>query len=366
MKLPSSHSFLTLISTIILHLIFFFSLCFETNAKVELPENVLIPALFVFGDSIMDTGNNNFKKTITRCDFAPYGKDFPGGVPTGRFSNGKAPSDIVAEELGIKEFLPPYLDPKLNATELATGVCFASGGSGFDHVTSKLLNAIPLSSQLDSFKEYIEKLKVSVGENRTNEILANSVFLVVFGSNDISNTYFLTRLRKIKYPEFSDYADLLVSIASNFTKEIYQLGARRIGIFNVPPLGCVPLQRTVAGGSERKCVEEYNNATVLFNDKLSNEIDSIKTNLSDSRIVYMDVYSRTLDVIVNRQNYGFANEDKGCCGTGKLEVGFLCNRLGSICSNVSEHVFWDSFHPTEIFYKITIPPLLKNYMSQFL
>lgn len=72
----------------------------------------------------------------------------------------------------------------------------------------------------------------------------------------------------------------------------------------MPPLGCVPLQRTVAGGSERKCVEEYNNATVLFNDKLSNEIDSIKTNLSDNKIVYMDIYSRILDVIVNRQNYG--------------------------------------------------------------
>ncbi|CAK8569721.1 unnamed protein product [Lathyrus sativus] len=357
MKLPSSHSFLALT--------FFLVLCFETNAKVELPENVTIPALIVFGDSIMDTGNNNFKKTITRCDFAPYGKDFLEGVATGRFSNGKAPSDIIAEELGIKEFLPPYLDPNLNITELATGVCFASGGSGFDSFTSNFLNAIPLSNQLDSFKEYIEKLKVSVGENRTNEVLANSVFLVVFGSNDISNTYFLTHLRKIKYPKFSDYADLLVSIASNFTKEIYQLGARRIGIFNVPPLGCVPLQRTVAGGLERKCVEEYNNATVLFNDKLSNEIDLLKTNLSDSRIVYMDVYSPIFDVIMNVQKYGFVDADKGCCGTGKLEVGFLCNRFASICSNVSDHVFWDSFHPTEIVYKTFVPPLLKKYISQF-
>lgn len=87
MKIPSCHSFLILI--------LFLVLWFETNAKVGLPENVSIPALIVFGDSIMDTGNNNFKKTITRCDFAPYGKDFSEGVATGRFSNGKAPSDII-------------------------------------------------------------------------------------------------------------------------------------------------------------------------------------------------------------------------------------------------------------------------------
>ena len=46
--------------------------------------------------------------------------------------------NISVEELGIKEFLPPYLDPKLQPSELTTGVCFASGGAGYDDFTSKL------------------------------------------------------------------------------------------------------------------------------------------------------------------------------------------------------------------------------------
>jgi len=29
------------------------------------------------------------------------------------------------------------------------------------------------------------------------------------------------------------------------------------------------MQRTMAGGFERKCVKKYNNATMLYNDKLS-------------------------------------------------------------------------------------------------
>ncbi|CAL5205788.1 unnamed protein product [Lathyrus oleraceus] len=364
MKLPCSHSLVTLISTIVFHLIFNLVICFETNAKVELPPNVSIPALLVFGDSIMDTGNNNFKKTVARSNFAPYGIDFPGRVATGRFSNGKVPSDFIVEELGIKEYLPPYLDPKLNPNELITGVCFASGGAGFDSLTSKAQFAIPLSSQLDSFKEYIGKLKALVGENRTNDILANSAILLVFGSNDISNTYFISNLRKFQYPEFSSYADFIVSIASNFTKELYELGARRIGIFNAPPVGCLPMQRTLAGGSERKCVENYNNATMLYNEKLSKEIDSLSQNLSNSKIIYLDVYNPILDIIVNDQKYGFTNADKGCCGTGKVEVAFLCNRFGSVCSNHSDHVFWDSFHPTEATYKNVVVPVMKTFLSK--
>ncbi|MCD9560048.1 hypothetical protein HAX54_018477 [Datura stramonium] len=33
------------------------------------------------------------------------------GKPTGRFSNGKVPPDLIVEELGIIELLPAYLDP---------------------------------------------------------------------------------------------------------------------------------------------------------------------------------------------------------------------------------------------------------------
>jgi hypothetical protein len=67
----------------------------KTNAVLKLPPNVYIPAVFVFGDSIMDTGNNNNMTTPSRCNYPPYGKDFKGGIPTGRFSNGKVPSDFV-------------------------------------------------------------------------------------------------------------------------------------------------------------------------------------------------------------------------------------------------------------------------------
>lgn len=53
-------------------------------------------AVYTFGDSVLDTGNNNnLIKTLIKSDFPPYGSNFLDGKPTGRFSDGKVPSDFI-------------------------------------------------------------------------------------------------------------------------------------------------------------------------------------------------------------------------------------------------------------------------------
>ncbi|XP_070670219.1 GDSL esterase/lipase At5g42170-like [Malus domestica] len=141
-------------------------------ATVKLPKNVTVPAVIAFGDSIVDTGNNNENfKTFARCNFLPYGKDLKGGMPTGRYSNGKVPTDFIVEAFGIKELLPAYLDPTLQPNDLLTGVVIAAGGAGYDPLTAKLAAVASLSDQLKQFKEYIEKLKGIVGEEKRLEFL---------------------------------------------------------------------------------------------------------------------------------------------------------------------------------------------------
>lgn len=58
-------------------------------------------------------------------------------------------------------------------------------------------------------------------------------------------------------------------------------------------------------------------------------------------------------------------EDRGCCGTGIIEVVFLCNRFASTCPNDMEFVFWDSFHPTQSVYKRLIYPMFQKYVKNF-
>ncbi|KAK6928042.1 GDSL lipase/esterase, partial [Dillenia turbinata] len=52
------------------------------------------PALYLFGDSLLDGGNNNHLPTIAKVNYPPYGNNFPQGI-TGRFTNGKTIGDFV-------------------------------------------------------------------------------------------------------------------------------------------------------------------------------------------------------------------------------------------------------------------------------
>lgn len=57
----------------------------------------LFPALVVFGDSTVDAGNNNYLSTPVKSNFAPYGENYQGGMPTGRFTDGFIAPDLICK-----------------------------------------------------------------------------------------------------------------------------------------------------------------------------------------------------------------------------------------------------------------------------
>lgn len=58
-------------------------------------------AFFVFGDSLVDSGNNNYLATTARADSPPYGIDYPSHRPTGRFSNGLNIPDLISQVIVV-------------------------------------------------------------------------------------------------------------------------------------------------------------------------------------------------------------------------------------------------------------------------
>ncbi|KAI3916411.1 hypothetical protein MKW92_029017 [Papaver armeniacum] len=317
------------------------------------------PAILIFGDSTVDTGNNNFIRTVLKSDHFPYGQEFPNGTATGRFSNGLLVPDLLASSFGIKQFVPPYLDPSLSVDELRTGVSFASAGSGLDDLTTLTSGAIPVSVQLGYFKSYKEVLVNAVGEEEANKILSGAFVLIAAGANDIIFNFYDTPARRFLF-NITGYHDFLLEKQESLVKELYDLGCRIFAVSGMAPLGCIPFQITVKHSKGRKCLDNENAETQMYNSKLKKLSLTLPASLPGSRITYLDNYNPVMDMIANPQNYGFVETNKGCCGTGLRETGHLCNVHTPVCSNPSEYLFWDAIHPTEAAYRSAAKKILKQ------
>ncbi|KAK3152353.1 hypothetical protein QOZ80_2BG0157790 [Eleusine coracana subsp. coracana] len=310
------------------------------------PAFAKVPALFVFRDSTVDTGNNNFISTLVKSNFAPYGRDLRlangNGQATGRFSNGRLAVDFISEAFG----LPPYLDPDANISSLITGACFASAGAGYDNATSDIFSVLSVWKQLDYFKEYASKLRSFVGEAKAQETLSEALYIISMGTNDFLENYYAVPRG---HAAASDYAAYLVGVAESFARALHALGARKLDLNGLPPMGCLPLERDSRKGA---CHEEYNSVARSFNAGLRDLV--ARLDAGGARVVYGDVYSGVADVVADPAAFGFEAIEVGCCGTtGRFEMGYLCNRASPLtCVDADKYAFWDAIHPTEHLHRI--------------
>ncbi|ESQ51741.1 hypothetical protein EUTSA_v10017765mg, partial [Eutrema salsugineum] len=319
----------------------------------------LFPAILIFGDSTVDTGNNNYPlNTIFRATHLPYGIDFPNRKPNGRFSNGKLIPDILAAKYNIKQFVPPFLQPNLSDHEIVTGVCFASAGAGYDDRTSLSTQAIPVLEQPKMFKSYIARLKSIVGDKKAMEIINNALVVISAGPNDFILNYYTVPLRRLEYPRVSDYQDFILKRLDTLVRELYSLGCRKIMVNGLPPIGCLPIQMSAKFRNIfRFCLEQENRDSVLYNQKLQKLLPQIEASLKGSKFLYCNSHDPVLDMMQNPSKYGFKETKRGCCGTGYMETSFMCNPFSRTCGNHSEFLFFDSIHPSEATY---------NYLGNFI
>ncbi|EYU29672.1 hypothetical protein MIMGU_mgv1a0116502mg, partial [Erythranthe guttata] len=155
-----------------------------------------VPANFVFGDSLVDAGNNNYIVSLSKADFAPNGIDF--GQPTGRYTNGRTIVDIIGQEIGLSGFTPPFLAPTTGGLTVLQGVNFASGGGGILNHTGKIFGGrINLDAQMDNFANTRQEIISRIGDAASNNLLQNALFSITIGSNDFINNYLTPCLSKL-------------------------------------------------------------------------------------------------------------------------------------------------------------------------
>lgn len=81
-------------------------LVFFINLSLSWGADEGLGASFIFGDSLVDAGNNNYLSTLSKANIPPNGIDFAAnsGNPTGRYTNGRTIGDIVGQSS-----IPPIL-----------------------------------------------------------------------------------------------------------------------------------------------------------------------------------------------------------------------------------------------------------------
>ncbi|OIT37872.1 PREDICTED: GDSL esterase/lipase At1g29670-like [Nicotiana attenuata] len=298
-----------------------------------------VPCYFIFGDSLLDNGNNNDLDTTAKANYPPYGVDFRDG-PTGRFTNGRNTADFLAELLDFDHYIPPFASAE--GSEILEGVNYASGSAGIRNDSgSHLGDRIYLGRQLENHKVTISRVADLLGDKTAaKKHLNKCLFIVGIGSNDYINNYLMPET----YPSShlytpSEYAAALIEQYSQHLRTLYEDGARKVALFGLGRIGCIPdeLQKH----NTRRCVGSTNDAIQLFNSNLKSLVDNLNTNFPDAKFTYINMYSISSLIDI------FSVLNRPCCEVSKTMPEGQCVPGETPCLLRGIYFFYDNFHPTE-------------------
>ncbi|CAA7391489.1 unnamed protein product [Spirodela intermedia] len=309
--------------------------------------STVVPAIYAFGDSTADVGNNNFLPgNQAKANFPHNGIDFPRSRPTGRFSNGYIGLDFMAKKLKFNKSPPAYLSIS-NDAQANRGVNFASGGSGIFDATGQNFS-ISLNHQIKYFKGITRRLRTRISGGAAYRFLSRSLFVFSTGNNDMIGFYVNFGLKNETQQQL--FIGQLTGQFRNQLETLYDLGARKFVVFGSSLIGCIPILRLSVPGA--KCVEDLNNLSQQFNKATQIVLRDLASTLKGFSYSFINTYDFISLVSSQPLKYGFTDIISACCGSGRLNAESECRPNSTYCSNRDEYFFWDQFHPTQATYRL--------------
>nr|GMC79846.1 GDSL esterase/lipase 1-like [Ipomoea batatas] len=308
-------------------------------------------ALFVFGDSIFDPGNNNYINTTAdfQANFWPYGESFF-KYPTGRFSDGRLVPDFIAEFAKLP-LIPGYFQSE--QVGFINGVNFASAGAGSLVGTFSGL-VIDLKTQLQYFKKVVKQLKGKLGDKESNKLLSSAVYMFSIGNNDYLSPYATNSTIFNSYTQ-EGYVDMVIDNFIDVIKEIYKEGGRKFVIFSTVPLGCLPYYRALKLQQTNRtgCLKKFRVLAEMHNKALPKKLVELEKALQGFKYSYFDFFTAITDIIDHPSRYGFKEGKTACCGSGHYRGLSSCGgtrgqyKEYELCKDIGDYLFFDNVHPTE-------------------
>ena len=262
----------------------------------------LFSEIYVFGDSLSDTGNA----------FTGTGGLIPPSPPyfNGRFSNGPIWVELLASDLGLTP------NP---STNFATGGATTAVEALF--MVSDPPVQVPVPGVLGQVNGFVAGLQAT-GSSADPDAL----YTIWAGAND----YLFNNVTDASGP----VSNLEMAIST-----LAGVGAQNILVANLPSLGLLPLTNGDPVGSAG-----LNALTQAHNASLLDTVNNLDPPLgSEVELTLLDVNSIFNDVVTNPASFGFSNVTESCLVSVVPLV---------VCNNPDEHFFWDAIHPTTATHEI--------------
>ena len=272
-------------------------------------------ALYTFGDSLSDVGDNPaaamsiYKLLAGNCDPSH---------PCGPYDHGRFTNGFVAPEYLAAALFPGGVNP-VNFHSYAVGGAttgignFGDGGSATkegDLIPIPVPGVFPLPGMKGELKVFTQDLNDAGGKADPN-----ALYFVWGGAND-----YLTK----------DDPTAAAQNVAGYVNELAGVGATHFLVPNIGDLGRTP--DAIANNN----VANAHNFSVAFNTALATQLGSVASHFPGIDIVQFDTYSFLNNIIQNPANFGFSDVQNPCIGGPN----------GPVCGDPGSFLFWDTVHPT--------------------
>jgi phospholipase/lecithinase/hemolysin len=291
-----------------------FVLCF-TVAVLLATTAESFAKIYVFGDSLSDTGN---------FSLVSEGALPPPVYADGRFTNGRVWVEYLAE----------YLDEEPPMASLSGGTNYAFNGARAAGISP--YGSPDLTMQVDLFLLH-----------DTSMVSPHDTFIIWAGSNDI---FF-----GVAQNELSFIQDAQIAIADSIYR-LQQAGARKFIILNVPQVGQTPFFI-----DQPFAAEQLNAVSEIFNDTLAGTLSELQLNEATC-LVTVDIESAFNLIQTYPRLFRLSDAVEACTFFDKVETGLAFAIVPD--ADPTRYLFWDGIHPTtrghEIVARYSIFEVLKS------
>ena len=293
--------------------------------------------MFVFGDSLSDTGNLG---TIAPEFFNPAGP----------YNQLRLTNDLVAVE-HVAAGLGQGLVPSNHLLALITGDYSLIQGNNWAVSGARVVGTdeqsvlTSLATQIDTF------IAVNAGQ-----VPSEALYVITIGGNDIRaarDTGDLTAGAEIVRQAVSD--------AEAQFRKLLSAGAKYVMITDVSDIGSIPETKAFAQAFQNELLPVMTSGfSVQYNLLLKKAVWKLKKEFKSAKIDRFSIFRSLWKIIYKAEELGYTNSELNCWNAGFYPWAPAGYTPGCSLENINSWIFFDEVHPTKEVHKTVGLEMLKD------